>query len=72
MKEVTLVFDTQVTIVLNGLTEEQAAGYEKLSRGQLQKLGTAMGYQLGADDANILRYKAFVRDMEVEYGELDG
>ena len=62
MKEVTLVMDAQVTVVLKGLTEEQAGAFETIGREGLLRVEAAMKSQLGADDVQLLHWKTFIRD----------
>lgn len=62
MKEVTLVMDAQVTVVLKGLTEEQAGAFERIGREGLRPVEAAMMGRLCADDVQLLHCKTFIRD----------
>ena len=62
MKEVTLLLDTQTTIIFKGLTDDEADAFVKIGDGKLRQLEEAMKKELSVDDVHVLKWKTFIRD----------
>jgi len=70
MKEVTVIYNVEMTHVMKDLTDEQVNKLVLLSEEEQRKLAKAMAKRLDIDDAHILRYQVHV--MDEKGGAVDG
>lgn len=62
MKEVTVIYNVEMTHVMKDLTDEQVNKLVLLPEEEQRKLAKAMAKRLDIDDAQILRYQVHVMD----------
>lgn len=64
MKEITVIYNAQVTQILRNLTEEEAEGWERVLTSPVAGKAAAAGLwdTLDADDVNVDDLQVFIRD----------
>lgn len=64
MKNVTIIYDVEMTHIMKDLTDEQVNKLVLMSEEEQRRLAKAMADRLDIDDANIVHYQVHVHDGE--------